>query len=159
HCALTLPGMGRPTTEPMSSAEVRQVPEIDLDFDLTGCEATWTPANGGASWTGWLPHPDLKVSRVLTAGGAAHEALLTGMEQPGELTLRTQLDLANMLQPAVQPGSRLDFDYPPEVVTVTWESTAALQLVAPDGKTSADKSVSFTLQPTRHQPAVVELRL
>ena len=41
-------------------------------------------------------------------------------KQPGELTLRTQLDLWDMLRPAVQPGSTLDYKPPPEQVTLTF---------------------------------------
>jgi hypothetical protein len=131
HNALTLPGMGRPPADRMPKGALRQLPEIDLDFDLTGCEATWAPADGGPAWAGWLPHPDLEVARALTAGSAPHDALWAAMAKPGELTLRTRLDLVDMLRPAVQPGSRLDYEYPPEDVTVTFESLAPLELAAP----------------------------
>ena len=30
-----------------------------------------------------------------------------------------QLNLTDMLQPAVQPGSRIDYEWPPEAVTVS----------------------------------------
>ena len=46
------------------------------------------------------------------------------MIKPGELTLRGQLDLADMLRPAVQPGSEIDYEYPPEVVTVSFKRIA-----------------------------------
>src|SRR5712671_6631070 len=73
--------------------ELPQHPPIDLDFDLSGCEATWKPAGGGEIWTGWLPHFDLDVSRQFTKGSAPHDALWAAMAEPGELTLRGQLDL------------------------------------------------------------------
>jgi len=60
---------------------LRQVPEVDLDYDLTGVEARWRPAEG-EPWTGWLPHLDLAVARALTAGSATHDALWAAMTSP-----------------------------------------------------------------------------
>lgn len=116
HYALTLPGMGRPTTP--AKGALRQLPEIDLDFDLTGCEATWKA--GGTEWVGWLPHPDLAVAKALTAGSAPHDALWAATTNAGELTLKAKLDLVDMLRPAVQPGSSIDFEPPPEDVTLSF---------------------------------------
>jgi putative heme-binding domain-containing protein len=49
---------------------------VELDYNLTGVEAAWSDeADGKPAWAGWLPHPDLAVSRVLTAGSAEHEKL------------------------------------------------------------------------------------
>jgi len=49
HCALTLPDeLQKNSAKP---AALPQLPEIDLDFDLTGCEATWHPI-GAAPWSG-----------------------------------------------------------------------------------------------------------
>jgi putative heme-binding domain-containing protein len=159
HYALTLPGMGRPPTGKAPKGALRQVPEIDLDFDLTGCEATWAPAGGGPAWTGWLPHPDLQLARAMTAGSAPHDALWAAMTKPGELILRTRLDVLDMLRPAVQPGSRLDYAFPPEDVTVTFESSAPLKLRAPNSKGGEAKIVSFTARPKANAPVPVELRL
>ena len=36
------------TDEHRRMARCRSMPAIDLDFDLSGCEATWQPADGGA---------------------------------------------------------------------------------------------------------------
>lgn len=142
HYALTLPGMGRPADGKQPKGVLRQVPEIDLDFDLTGCEATWTPA-GGATWSGWLPHPDLDVSRALTAGSAPHDALWAQVGGAGEFALRAKLDLADMLRPAVQTGSQLDHEpFPPEDVTVTYGTKAG-----------------FTVRPTPNVPVPLDLRL
>src|SRR5690606_19548486 len=46
--ALTLPGMGRPKSSDKTPPHdyLPQHADIDLDFDMTGCEATWTPADG-----------------------------------------------------------------------------------------------------------------
>jgi len=158
HYALTLPGMGRPPGEKVPGGTLRQIPEIDLDFDLTGCEATWTPVDRGPAWTGWLPHPDLSVARAFTAGSAAHGALWAAMSRPGELALRTKLDLADMLRPAVQPGSKIDYEYPPEDVTVTFESNIPLGLKVNGLKREGPK-VSFTLRPKPNQLVPIELRV
>ena len=49
---------------------------IELDYDLTGVEATFTKQGVAApTWSGWLPHPDPEVSQVLTKGSAAHDRL------------------------------------------------------------------------------------
>src|SRR5690606_30752716 len=36
-----------------------QLPDVDLQYDLSGVEASWQPAGGAAPWNGWLPHVDL----------------------------------------------------------------------------------------------------
>jgi len=159
HYALTLPGMGRPPRAEPSGTARPQVPEIDLDFDLTGCEATWVPANGGSVWSGWLPHPDLQIARELTAESASHQLLWDAMKEAGELTLRSRLDLNKMLRPAVQPGSRLNLGFPDEVVTVTFESSATLTLQHPDANISNGNLVSLTTQPKRNSTTSIELRV
>lgn len=157
--ALTLPGMGRPALDAAPKGTIAQHPEIDLDFDLTGCEATWTPESG-EPWHGWLPHFDLQVARELTIGSAPHDALWASLDQPGTLVLKAQVDLVDMLRPAVQPGSQLDYEYPPETVTLTFASPASLTLSSQAPKTSAAKgTVSLTLQPERNKMLPVELRL
>jgi putative heme-binding domain-containing protein len=135
-----------------------QHPAIDLDFDLTGCEATWTPTNAPAT-TIWLPHLDLQVARELTAGSAPHDALWTALDEPGELVLKAQLNLTDMLRPAVQPGSQIDFEWPPEIVTVTLNAPSQISVAGPDKPESKSGSVSFTLQPDRKSTVPIELRL
>ena len=113
--ALTLP-----TIEKVNAARgaIQQHPTIDLDFELSGCEAQWTSADGKSKWTGWLPHLDVEVCKSLTKGSAPHEQLWAMMFAPGELQLRTLLDLKDMLRPAVQPGSTIDYSWPAENVTL-----------------------------------------
>ena len=38
--------------------------------------------------------------------------------------MRGQLDLTDMLRPAVQPGSKIDYEYPPEAVTVAFDTAS-----------------------------------
>lgn len=95
--------------------------DVDVDFALHGVEAKWTPKDGNESpaWSGWLPHPDLDVSKSLLAGSAGHEALWTALEQPGILTLKTKLNIRNILRPAIQPGASIDYEWPAEEAIVT----------------------------------------
>ena len=46
-------------------------------------------------------------------------------------TFTNQLDLTNMLRPAAQPGSRLDYELPPEDVTVMFTSKAYPDVSSP----------------------------
>ena len=140
HYGLTLP---RTSAKAASVAgELSQHPQIDLDFDLTGCEVVWKPASGEPAWSGWLPHYDLDVARRFTRGSAPHDTLWASMDGPGELTLRGKLDLKDMLRPAVQPGSKIDYGYPPESVNVAFHATAAkskLRLVTSEKEAKSTK--------------------
>src|SRR5262249_34203498 len=113
HYAFTLPGLGRPAKP--GKGELAQHAEVDRDYDLCGVEATWTPKKG-EPWSGWLPHLDPEVAKQVLAGSGAHRALWESMKGEGTLTLKTKLDLWQMLRPAVQPGSKLDYVPTPEKV-------------------------------------------
>src|SRR5262249_43435369 len=141
---------------------------IDLDFDLTGCEANWKPADGGAPWTGWLPCYDLDVSQQFTKGSAPHDALWAAMAGAGELTLRGQLDLNDMLRPAIQPGSHIDYKYPPESPTVTFKTDSTksnVRLLLTSNKQFAVAAkedgtrVSFTVPADAKKLVPIELHL
>jgi putative heme-binding domain-containing protein len=100
----------------------------ELAHDLGGLLVEW---KGDGAWSGWLPHPDFTAAREFTKGSAAHDALWRHVATAGQLTLRTQLDLWNMMQPATQPTSKLDYTPEPETVTLTFRSDAALTVEAP----------------------------
>jgi len=121
--AVTLPSISTNTTRPRGSVESHD-DQIDLLTDLSGVEARWKSADGKETWSGWLPHLDLQVARALTQHSAEHERFLASLNKPGTLTLRGQLDLWQMLQPAIQPGSTIDWQRPPEDVSVRFESAA-----------------------------------
>ncbi len=167
HYALTLPAPGRPAKP--AKGELRQVPEIDLDFDLTGVEATWKSQDGKQDWTGWLPHPDLEVAKAFTAGSSPHDALWKGMQVPGSLSLKTKLDLSNMLRPQVQPGSKLDHEFPAEKVWLSYlESTRLEDSNRPDEAilpaihgTSFGGAESWTVgyEPKGGKPVPIEFKL
>ena len=113
-------------------ANRRELPQhnsIDLLSDLTGVEAAWHPSGKGVdSWTGWLPHYELTVARAFTTASQEHTRLFELLNRPGTLALRGQLDLWRMLHPAQQPGTKLDYEYPPEKVTVVVKSPARLKV-------------------------------
>jgi putative heme-binding domain-containing protein len=102
--------------------------DIDVLSDLTGFEAQWRDGHGNVEWSGWLPHPDLTVAQAFTAASEEHRKLFELLKKPGTLTLRGQLDLWSMLHPAIQPGEKLSFEYPPETVTVVFKSGGKMKL-------------------------------
>jgi len=126
--AVMLPD-GAETRRPQVEArkELPQHAAIDVLTDLSGVEVEWRDAAGKVGWSGWLPHLDLKVARELTAASAEHRDLFERIRNQGTLRLRAQLDLALMLRPAVQPGARLDHEYPAEQVTVTVKARGRLE--------------------------------
>lgn len=139
HYAVTVPlsiDQSNPTTTDTGST-LQEIPELDVDLALHGLEATWTPAEAKAGegettpiWTGWLPHADLNVSRELLRGSAGHEALWLALEQPGTLVLRGRMLLHNILRPAVQPGAKIDYEWPAEEAIVTFTGNRDLVVQA-----------------------------
>lgn len=113
-----------------SKADSAKLPGMDVLADLTGVEAEWqgTVNKKKSTWKGWLPHPDLNVSRGLTIGSREHEEFFKLMTNLGTLKLRFQLDLNMMLHPKVQPGKTLDFEYPSEKVTVIVKNRSCLSV-------------------------------
>jgi putative heme-binding domain-containing protein len=166
--ALTLQGLGRP--DKPGAGELQQHPVVDIGYDLSGVEASWRAKSGDGAWDGWLPHLDLAVARVFTAGSAEHDRLWELMRQPGTLTLRTKLDLWQMLRPAVQPGSTLDYTLPDEKVLLDIGPAQYLHVSAPPGvgtHTSAGPitgsigitQVQLDLQPKKGEPTLLEISL
>ncbi len=119
---------------------------LDLAHDLSGVEALWH-GRKGAGWKGWLPHPDFIAAREFTKSSAAHDELWRDLKRPGQLSLRGQLDLWQMLIPATQPGSKLDYTPEPETVTVVFKSDAPLDLtcIGIDVKRLTKEELHFTV--------------
>lgn len=120
HYALTLPGMGRPAKPP--KGELPQHAAIDLDFDLSGVAAEWRSKDGKTTWSGWLPSLELALSKGFTSGSETHDKLWAATKDQGELKLRAQLNLVDVLRPAVQPGSKIDYEPPQEEVRTEFKS-------------------------------------
>ncbi len=84
-----------------------QKPEMDLAVMLNGLQAELAAEKQRVV----LPHPSLAVSRELTRGSSEHTAFLEAAAAPAAaLTLRGSVDASNPFVPAVQPGSKLDWD-------------------------------------------------
>jgi putative heme-binding domain-containing protein len=133
---------------------------LDLLGDLTGTEATWKASSGKATWTGWLPHLDLEVARAFTAASDEHRQLFGLLKKPGTLTLPAGLDLWQMLHPAVQPISKLDYEYPPETVTVVIKGGGSVQLKTTSQVTRVDRRESrVTLTAKQDQYLPLEITL
>ena len=148
--AVALPGLGRSN----ATDELPQHASIDLLTDLTGVEAEW---NGrGTNWSGWLPHLDLHVARELTAHSPDHAVLWEHAAQPGTLKLRAQLNLWQALRAATQPGTQLDYEYPPETVTVVFKSTGELKLTAPNAKRVRSGESHVTIQTAKNKWLPIE---
>lgn len=146
--AVTLPSP-EPTGQPPLGAVPRH-PGIDLALELNGLEVQWRSADVQATWAGWLPHADWAVVQELTVASDVHARLRELMKKPGTLELRGQLDLGSMLRPAVQPGGKLDFVYPPESVTVRFQSNGQLKLAAEGAKIKGEGgSAKLTLTPAK----------
>ncbi len=134
HYAVTLPREEDLSTTAMA----KQHPQIDLDFALHGVQATWKSADQvqdlPVGITGWLPHLNLQVAREFTAGSSQHDALWSSIGDKGELTLRSKLDLHRVLRPIVQPGSKIDYEWPAESVTLVLSSTHPMSVKTSVGK-------------------------
>jgi len=118
--------------------------QIDLDLSMTGVQASWLPRDDvhqvPANTTGWLPHLSLQVARQFTVGSAPHDAFWSAINEPGELTLSTSLDLHHLLRPAVQPGSKIDYEWPNETVTLVLESPQPITVASTIGRIETESS-------------------
>jgi putative heme-binding domain-containing protein len=110
-----------------AQGSIAQVPDVDLVTDLTGIEAHWSPQDGSGGVSQWIPHIDLSVSRQLTQQSASHAEFWGNLRKPGILTLRGQLNLWEMLQPAIQPGAKLDYERKQENVSVIFAANKPFQ--------------------------------
>jgi putative heme-binding domain-containing protein len=152
-------------TERAFNPDKREQPQfaaIDVMGDLTGVEAIWRGKinKTNTTWTAWLPHLDLNVSRGFTAASAEHDKFFELIKLPGTLTLRAQLDLDLMLHPKIQPGAKLDYQYPPEVVTVILKSRERLKVKSNANiKRINSHEFRITLTPTQNHWLPLEITL
>lgn len=126
--ALTLPNIARPPDA--AAGELPQVPVVDLGYDLSGVTAQWHSNDGKLTTVTWLPHLDLEVARALTKSSSEHDSLWKSTQTAGRLTLRTRLDLSNLLRPVVQPGSQIDYTWPGEQASLVFRASSPIQVKA-----------------------------
>jgi len=153
--AVALPAVSEGRTPSSPGPELPQHNAIDLLTDLTGAEVEWI--GQGTNWSGWLPHLDLRVAREFTTGSSEHKPLWDNLNRRGTLNLRAQLDLWQMLRAATQPGSKLDYEYPPETVTVVFKSSGDLKLSASKAQRITANESHVTVQSARNQWLPIEL--
>ncbi len=128
--AISLPWSGAGASAGDTGKLPAQHPQVDVDLQPHGLELRVTGAGESLEFSRWIPHPDLAVSRQLTVGSQAHDALWSAIGRGAGVQLRTKLDLRSMLRPAVQPGATLDYEWPAETAVVTVRSNRRLQLTA-----------------------------
>jgi putative heme-binding domain-containing protein len=130
--SIALPGTAPPADAAAGGDGLAQHPDIDLQYDLCGVEATWQPTDGQASHA-WLPTLDMQVAYEFTRESAEHEEFWRRVQGAGMLTLRTAIDLEDMLHPALQPGTTIDYEPADEEVTLAFKAEGPLN-VHLDGK-------------------------
>src|SRR5262249_44266999 len=94
------------------------------------------------------------------------DAFWDAVKEPGALSLKTKLDLWQMLRPAVQPGSKLDHTWPPEKVTLTLRSsgffsanTGGMDPPAMAVRKGKEFELSVSSVPKETQPLPLEITL
>jgi glucose/arabinose dehydrogenase len=107
---------------------IAQHPQIDVALTLNGVLAM------AGDRRCVLPHPSVAASKIFTAGSAEHQAFL---KEP-RITARTLVDRSDPFVPAVQPGSKLD-----------WEQVAELFEVR-GSAISGDNVIEFALSEDSH---------
>jgi putative heme-binding domain-containing protein len=161
--ALNLSGFGRTGSPEGRPGILPQFADVELGYDLSGVEAIWQPETGEGGWTGWLPHPDPVVARAFTTGIAEYDRLWESLGKPGRLTLRTKLDLWQMLRPSVQPGSAVGYRLPDEVVILTLTASGTIAVKTPAQSAAVDTDaqgrhrVRITARPGIQEPLPIEL--
>lgn len=129
--ALTLPRFSNAAsaTDQTGTKPLPQHDQVDLAYSLAGVMAKWEPSDiSQPTWTGVLSHFDLSVARAFSAGNTDCDRLRELIKQPGTLTLETKLDVRDLVHPAVQPGAKLDHQWPEEPVELILRSDHALSL-------------------------------
>jgi putative heme-binding domain-containing protein len=151
--SITLTGWNRSTSP--APGIVQQYPDIELATGLAGIQADWIPqaANASNPWHGWLPHVDVQIARKLTEGSAEHEAFWQAVQKTGMLELRGQLNLWEMLQPAIQPGSKLDYERVPEQVTVQFSAQTPFKIKLEKKEIGSEVGSDSRHQALLHHPS------
>lgn len=153
--AITLPPLERDQGKDKSTgtSSIQQASQIDLAYSLNGVLATWEPDDKTeSSWSGVLPYLDFNVVNAFSSQDADSKRFQMILRRKGTLTLQTQLDLRNLVHPAVQPGSELAHEWPDEPVRVRLGIPGTQELSWTLGdktetKTSSDGGLSaFTLE-------------
>ncbi|WP_165073363.1 ThuA domain-containing protein [Paludisphaera rhizosphaerae] len=157
--AVTLPGLGRTTSPVRTSGKavsLAQRAETDLAFSLSGVEARWESADHRLKAVAWLPHLDLAAARGQTFASPEHQRFWAYSATVGEISLRTQLRLKDLLRPAVQPGSTVDSVLPVEKPVLSFQGPHRLRVEAPGAKVETKEIPNGRVEVTLTFDAVSE---
>lgn len=125
HYAVTIPlAISRPADNESADAPPKdalgRLPRMDVDYDLRGVWAQWNPDDVSQTPLAcWLPHANWDVARQWMQGSSQHEKFFAAVGSGGgELKLLTQLNIKDILRPAVQMGAEIDYQWPEELAYV-----------------------------------------
>ena len=149
--AITMPDFTKPPGTPHAF--------IDLATDMSGVAAEWTSADGKTKWKGWLPHIELQVARELTAGTSEHSTLWNLIGTDGHLSFGGNVSLFEMLRPTIQPGAKLDYERPGELVSVKLSSSHAFKIETHPESRIASTGQLKVLHIDINEPALVAFKL
>jgi putative heme-binding domain-containing protein len=130
---------------------------LGIDYSLRGVQAEWTPTDNNLPTLAIvLPHVDLAIAEKLTKGSAEHEVFFQALRQgEGTLVLTTQVNLKDILRPAIQAGAEIDYQWPKEVVAFRIEG--ADRVAVDEHQASVQRMVDdegrdvFVVSPTSEQ--------
>ncbi|MDB6033182.1 MAG: hypothetical protein JWM16_3520, partial [Verrucomicrobiales bacterium] len=105
------------------SRPVAQYTNIDLACSVNGVQVSGRGAADNKEWTVWLPSFDSLVSSTLLMPSGISERTKALLNSKGAVTFRAQLNLDQMLRPAVQPGSKIDYSLPQEEVFLRFRAS------------------------------------
>jgi putative heme-binding domain-containing protein len=131
--AIALPALTRSAKS--RPGQLKQFADVDLQYDLCGVEAEWRLEGISAPWQGWLPHFDTDVARAFTQRSATHDEFWRHLAGTGTLKMRASLNVRDMLRPASQLGESIDYEFPPEEVTIVLSSNCPLEATL-DGRSA-----------------------
>jgi putative heme-binding domain-containing protein len=124
--AVTLSGF------PIVAEGLPHEPFIDLAYSLNGVEFSWQGASNSSR--GQIPSLDLSLLKTFAADSWPE---LAG--QKGTVRFNAQLNLANMLRPAVQLGATVDYQLPSETVSLIFRAKASFSLNARESRPNKGK--------------------
>jgi putative heme-binding domain-containing protein len=121
---------------PFAEGAIEPDQGINIGCSRNGVLATWTPdavqpsepaaTSDNAAPSGphslWWPHLNPQAVAEFMDGSQQHGDFLASLEQAGTLKLQCRVDVHDMLRPAVQPGSQIDYEWPAEIITLVIES-------------------------------------
>jgi putative heme-binding domain-containing protein len=111
----------------------QKIEAIEIDFALDGVQASWQSTDGMETWAGWLPHLSSTVNNALMHNSRSLQQLQKCLSANGKLTLKTTVNLSDLLRPSVQPGATLDYEWPKEIGSIKLRSNRSFLTTTSNG--------------------------